>query len=242
MKAVHLLLLATLTACGAQDVLTAEETAALNAGNDETVATEKLLLVTDSLYPLDGREEAVEARAREIGCATVSRDGANLTVVFAEGCSVNGVPVSGGLEVGVVKSGDTVSVAFELDALEVDGAVYSGTLTVAGSSGEVAVTGTLVQDGQTVSFDLAVAGDAGAWVVNGTVTISEANTTLALSDVHYQRGDCYPNQGTVGIQRGNVSATATFDANTAMSGEVTVTVGRASELMTLPAYAECPAA
>ncbi len=237
-------LIALLTACGgAETTLTSTEAAALGSGTQQTVNTEQLLRVTDAVYGFDGRQDLAqtEARARGLGCATVSRDGTTLSLAFADGCTVSGVPVSGSLSVGITKDDDTVSVAVQMDQLNVDGKVYTGELNlVPGAS--LTVSGTLSQDQGTVTLDLAVTLSADYWLIDGDVTISEAATSLTLIDVRYQPGDCYPSGGVVQVQQGAVNATLTFDAATAQSGQAVVTIGRVSQPTTLPAYGECPAA
>jgi hypothetical protein len=63
---------------------------------------------------------------------------------------------------------------------------------------------------------------------------------FTFTSVVWKHGDCYPNSGSVNVERGNLMSVITFDANTPATGQVAITAGKHTVKQTLPAYGMCP--
>jgi len=180
-----------------------------------------------------------------VACGTLSVSGTTLTASFGPlpGCTLkNGVVLSGTFAVTVTKSGSSLTVTFTFTSATVDGTALSGTASFTTSDGMTLTVNANVTVGTTTisTNNLTVVGGNGAITLSGFVTnTGDANTTLQLSSVVWSSGACYPSAGTLTITKGVLSETVTFNAATATTGVVAVTIVQLMVSATLPPYGKC---
>jgi hypothetical protein len=99
-----------------------------------------------------------------------------------------------------------------------------------------------------VSGALTVSGYEGYFLTSGDLTVD--GVAFALTDVRFEMGACYPNDGTVETAVSGGDILVTFDDQTRDAGDVEVTktvqVGPKTETSTtteqLASYGDCPTA
>jgi hypothetical protein len=237
---------------------TSEDTAAIAHGGDTSTATQQALVATDSVVNFDptldaaktaeqnAQAVAASATASLNGCGTVTPSGTTVTVDFgaAPGCTLSsGVTISGTIKAEISKANNTVTAKLTLTNLVVEGKSVTGTVSIATSDGKTyAVTTALSSASNSITGTLTVVGAKGSMTVSGTTSAVKDGVTAALkfSSLHYTYGACYPDAGSVTIQRGKASLVYTFDANTPTTGTVTTTSGKQTSTTQLPAYGSCP--
>ncbi len=249
----------TATSSGAGGGFSADESDTANRGGDGSVSIQEALLLSDSLFQFDPtinpastpaeNAAAVDAQAKTVGgsCAMVSTSGNTVTANFGAppGCKLtNGLTVSGTVTATVSASGMTTTVALAFMNVTVDGRSLSGTMSFATTNGTSFQTTVALTSGSMVNGTVTVTGASTGFTFNGMLSLvaSDATTNLTLNNVVYVTGDCYPSGGSMGVSKGKTSETIIFDAASASSGKVTVTIGKLSFPSTLPAYGQCPSA
>lgn len=143
--------------------------------------------------------------------------------------------------------GTQTQVALTFDHVTVQGRALDGTATFATSDGSTfTITAELTSGTHAISIPasgLTVVGTVSALTLSGSCTVSDGTTsvTASFASVHYTLGQCYPDGGSATFARGAVSETMTFTASSASTGQVSVSRGRRSFTLALPAYGSCPA-
>ncbi|MFT3843144.1 MAG: hypothetical protein QM723_39535 [Myxococcaceae bacterium] len=189
---------------------------------------------------------AIQAQAMTSlnGCGSATLNGTTVTVDFGAMCTLkNGSIASGSIAVGVAKNGSMITLTVTMTMLKVNGASLDGSLTMTTSNATTFTTiGSLTTADGTYNSNLTLNGTATSIGISGTLQeamgTTKANYTYTF--VVWNRADCYPNSGSVKIQRGSVMSTITFDAETAATGKVSVATGRVTVPGHLPAYGSCP--
>jgi len=178
-------------------------------------------------------------------CGSVSVSGTTVTADFGSlpGCTLaNGAVISGTIAVTVTKTGSSLAVAFQFTNATVNGTALGGSATFTTSDGSSFTLNANVTWG-TSSFGanaFTVSGASGSITLNGTITNGgDAQSSLTFASVVWKLGDCYPDAGTLTIDKGIVTETMTFDAQSATSGQVVVTIGKKSVNTLLPTYGKC---
>jgi len=249
----------TSTSTGAGGGFSADESDTANRGGDGSVSIEEALVLSDSIFQFDPtinpastpaqNTAAVDNQAKMAGgsCTMVSTSGNTVTANFGAppGCKLsNGLVVSGTVTATVSASGTTTSVALAFMNVTVNGRALSGTMSFATTNGTSFQTTVALTSGSMLTGTVAITGSATGFTFNGTLSAvaGDATTTITLNNVVYVTGDCYPSGGSMVVTKGKTSETITFNAMSASSGQVTVTIGKRSFPTTLPAYGQCPAA
>ncbi|MCG3173985.1 MAG: hypothetical protein GMKNLPBB_02202 [Myxococcota bacterium] len=177
-------------------------------------------------------------------CAKVSLNGTSVTADFGSGCTLaNGMQVAGAATASVGKEGSTITVKLILNGFHVNGKSATGTLVFTTTNGsDFTVQADMTFSGDKVSGTLTIKGANGSFTANGSLSATQAGVplTIAINNVVWSKGKCYPEAGSVSVTSGRVTITYTFSAQTADTGVVTVTQGRSTNTDTLPAYGSCP--
>lgn len=228
-------------------------------GASEVSASQAVTQLADSLFQFGGTIDAAaqaevnvqnvrrDVALQQNGCGSVSVTGAVVTASFGPppGCTLrNGVTVSGSAAVGVSKSGTTTSLVVTFTDVVSNGKALSGELTFATTNGGTfTMRGNLASGAVQANYNLMLTSIAGSATLNGSMasTKGEQVATVMFGELTWNSGDCYPRGGQVTFKQGVlVNMTATFTANTAQTGVVSVRSGRKEYPMTLPAYGKCP--
>lgn len=239
---------------------TSDDAAAVDHGGDTSTSTQQALVAADSVVNFDPTldttktaEENAQAIAANVtaslnGCGSVTAAGTTVTVDFgaAPGCTLSsGVQISGTIKAEVSKASNTVTVKLTLTNVVIEGKSVAGTVTLSTSDAKTyAVTTSLTAGSNSITGSLTVTGAQGSMTVSGTTSAVKegVSASLKFTALHYTYGDCYPDGGSVTVQRGKASIVYTFDANTPTTGTVSMTSGKKTTSTQLPAYGSCPGA
>ncbi|MFO0551524.1 MAG: hypothetical protein U0271_24265 [Polyangiaceae bacterium] len=244
---------------------TAEQVAAADDGSDGADAVQAYLGFTDQLFNYDPDLDAtgtaqgnadkirsnVEAGAT---CVTVTSPAqGTVDFDFGAGCTFGAYEVSGALSV-VVAIDNTdpnarkITVGLEMTALTINGLTIDGAASFTTSNGfKLDVVLDLETATKRVATQLTVTGAAGSFTIDGTATREEGSDTIALTydGVKVEKAACWPSDGTVQVDTGAVSETLAFDADTATTGQATLTFAAGnkdvSTCYALPDHGECVA-
>lgn len=231
-----------LTACGEElnidpDTASAEAAVVADAAETAMVWAEASALTT----PVNERDSGSDllgsvdvSYARRSPCATRSRQNGTLRIDFGTGCTYRQWTISGALSFSGSRSptGSELEVGFEQLASgqrAIDGTVRVGTSR---TSTSVSLTGDLQTQNGTTMVDHLFAGTfsgTGTGVeLTGTASRDDGTTMrdLDIAQVALDFGDCYPNSGTITVERSNQPRVIVgFSASTQITGEVSVQVG-----------------
>ena len=168
---------------------------------------------------------------------THTEDEPSVAVDFGSGCAIPGVgTLTGTLNVSVTQNGGELAVELILDEVATDGGTtLDGTLTftVTTTRGyQLAVNLTVGERTFSFSGTVVFDPDGGGATLSGSGTDGNGGITYALDGVHQGSGSCYPDAGTLTVEktveirnrRPTITETVTFDEGTADTGLVTVTV------------------
>jgi hypothetical protein len=136
-----------------------------------------------------------------------------------------------------------ITLTLTMTMLKVNGSSLDGTLTMSTSNATSFTTiGSLTTSDGTYNANLTLSGTATSIGISGTLQESSGTTkaNYTFTFVVWNRADCYPNSGSVKVQRGAVMSTITFDAQTASTGKISVSTGRVTVPGQLPSYGSCP--
>lgn len=248
------LLTLALSACGGEDVAPDVEVSQGYLLADAAAETTRdLLAVAEVAEPVLEVETSSEdladgtraTYARRMRCASVSIRRGRVSVDFGTGCTIHGRTVAGAFTLTATRAQGSVGFGLELDGLSSGGVTRTGTVALSVAAGQLAsdIELELTQGGSTT--DLLYAGTLtavpGGVEIDGTAARDDGTraTSLGLSSVAIDFGDCYPHAGTVTVDAtGSPTTVVTFSAQTPSTGEVTVQIGRLPPApYTLPA---CP--
>lgn len=245
------------------DGLSSDESTAFDRGVGPGPAVQQLIVLADSFFSFDptlnpsldanGNAAAIQSQlVDQLGagdggataCGNIMLSGATVTANFGTGCTLkNGVILAGTVTATVSKSGASLSVKLDFSILVVNEKNLGGTATFTTTDGShFTVNASLTAAGTTVTLtNVMVSSSGGTIVVSGMVSTGDG-AALTFNSVSWKPTDCYPSSGTLQIKSGVITETVTFDAASAATGDVTVTVGKRTVPRTLPAYGRCPAA
>lgn len=187
-----------------------------------------------------------DAYGRRMSCADIALAAGVLAVDFGAGCPVHGHTVAGAFSVTYTRTGTAAtSFTLMLDDLDVDGVLTDGTVQLSAASGTLAADATLLVTEGAVATEHLFAGtmtpDQTGVLLDGSASRDDGAQTrdIALDAVYVVYGDCYPSAGRISLDAsGQPTTLVTFDAQTPVTGEVSVKVGRLpAQTVTLPA---CP--
>jgi hypothetical protein len=259
----------TSTGGGSGDALSTDEASVNDRGNESQSAVQALAVAADSLFSFDPTVDPTQSSATNAdrifhnirdnlgstdggfpddagttGCGTVSLTGTTVSVDFGTGCTLrSGATISGSASVGVAVASGTATLTLTFTQLDVNGRVIDGTGTWSTSNGSTFTATVNISAGGTTysASGFTITGTAGTITLDGTLTVTagDASTTMVLTGVMWNRGDCYPSSGTVKATRGLISTTTTFTSASATSGKVSVKVGAKTVTICLPAYGTC---
>jgi hypothetical protein len=247
----------------AGDGLSADESTAFDRGTTPGSAVLQLTVLADSFFSFDptlnpsldanGNAAAIQAQlVSQLGagdggataCGNIMLSGATVTANFGTGCTLkNGVNIAGTVTATVTKSGASVTVMLDFSILVVNQKNLGGTATFTTTDGNhFVVNASLTAAGTTLTLtNVMVSSTSGVISLSGMVASGEG-ANLTFTAVTWKPTDCYPSSGTLQIKSGVITETITFDAATAATGDVTVTIGKRTIPRSLPAYGHCPAA
>ena len=249
--------------CGGRlglDALTPDERDVFDRGHESHQGVQQALALSDSLFQFDPTLDATKTAAENAaaiqaqatfelnGCGSVTLGGSTVTVSFgaAPGCTLrNGVQASGSASLSVTKATTTTTVALTFTNLVVNGTDLGGTASFGTTNGSTfTVTANLTSKGNSVTANLTITGAPGSTTIDGTASSVQAGKTssLTFTQVVWSQGDCYPKAGSLKVTRGLVNQTITFLATTPATGSATLTWGRTTSTVQLPAYGNCPPA
>jgi hypothetical protein len=234
-------------ACGrAEDDLDSDSFSFGSSASLDVLAASDLtarLVALDSLsttVPADAAE-TTRARADALAdCVAVEGVPEALTVSFSEGCALpTGQTLSGSVQLSFEASEGGTSATLVFDSLVVDGRMIDGTVAVSAEGGTVSAQLDLTTSRGSAAGTLALASEPMAVTLDGTMAVG-SGLSLVFDGLRWEHSDCYPSDGTLTIDTGMLVQTVTFDADTALTGEVLVTQGPLTRTATLPAYGTCP--
>lgn len=241
----------------AGDGFSLEERDLSERGGHSSNATQQLAKLADGMFDFDPTIDPAKTAAENAsaiqanttinlnGCGSATLNGTTVTLSApAPGCTLkNGVNVQGTVSLSVTKSGSTTTVTLTLTSVVVNGVSVSGTASFATSNGTTfTVTGDVTSGSTTYTMNLTVAGSTGSTTINGTSTAKSGDSTnsMTFTNVVWKVGECYPSSGSLKVTKALVTSTITFDSSTPTTGKVSVTSGRKTQTMQLPAYGNCP--
>jgi Protein of unknown function (DUF3604) len=214
------------------------------------VSQQQVISLADALFDFDPTIDprksatdnagAIAAHARDqLPCATVQQTDTSVSVSAAPpGCLLGqGAVFTGNVVASLANTAGEVRVTLTLTEVALAGSAVAGPVELVTADGSTFdVNFQLTRNGTPETGAMTATGTSNRITTSGTVSSDGLSATL--TNVSIQKGDCYPNGGTLQISRGRATATATFDAQTAQSGVASLGRGRTAQL---PAYGSCPA-
>jgi hypothetical protein len=222
--------------CGSQNQPSAQQTAEVQQGADGMNTMTQTIALADSLFRFDPDLDpsgSLNANLQVIqnnvmrsdgGCATATASGSTgLTIVFAPNCTLQGVSISGTVNLQLSSpAARTLTVAVTLTSVVVNGWDLAGTVDFSTSDGAyLSVNLNVTHAGTSYEFDGTVSGAPGVITIDGSLTIGGNSGTV--TSVMLQHGACWPESGTVLMTLSGLAATLTFEPSTATSGQASVT-------------------
>lgn len=266
------MVLAALVGCGGDDTAADAGTTTLaaeyrrdiyNANAATATSVDVLNAIDQAMVDFDptinpaqtAEQNAMNVAGKVRGAASCASAMVSMTTVSAQftNCTLpSGVSLNGGVSIAVSKSGGTITLAFTLTNLAVNGKTVTGSITMVTTTGtSFAATGmfTVTTDAGMNGValnNLVVTATSGQYTMSGmlTSTVNGTATSVgiaAMNPLVYQMGNCYPRGGTAIATRGTQRYTITFDTVTATCGSVNVRVNNLPPVrVALHPYGTCP--